>query len=209
MRNFQKIILFSALLGSIPLSAQNILDNSIEQNCEYGTCRAIISSTLSRCENCVSYSTAINCDAHHGKGVGLVEANSSSSGIESNSSSSGIESNSSSYGIESNSYSYGIESNSSSYGIESNSSSLVTIGTIGSTKERCSGLTKSGRGCSRNAKEGTYYCSQHTPSNSEQGLSPEAGDCMGTTASGRACRSKAKKFSFYCGVHDGQLDNSR
>ena len=69
------------------------------------------------------------------------------------------------------------------------------------TKSKCGGTTQFGIACSRNAKEGSSYCSQHSPSNREQGLEPSGNICMGTTKSGRACRSKAKQGSMYCGHH--------
>ena len=70
-------------------------------------------------------------------------------------------------------------------------------------KQKCAGYTSSGFGCSRNVKSGSYYCSQHTPSNTEQGLAPNATDCVGITSSGKSCRNKAKSGSMYCGKHGG------
>lgn len=57
-------------------------------------------------------------------------------------------------------------------------------------KPKCVGTTKQGLNCSRNAQNGTQYCSQHSPSQDMQFHSVQY--CGAITKSGKSCRVRVK-----------------
>ena len=68
---------------------------------------------------------------------------------------------------------------------------------------KCSGTTAAGYNCSRNAKSGSNYCSQHGTKNVNDNGYRYTSTCSAIAKStGVQCRNKAKNGGMYCGSHD-------
>jgi hypothetical protein len=70
-------------------------------------------------------------------------------------------------------------------------------------KPKCAATTNSGYGCSRNAKSGSNYCTQHGTKKINDDGYRYTSSCQAIAKStGVQCRNKAKSGSSYCGTHN-------
>ena len=70
-------------------------------------------------------------------------------------------------------------------------------------KPKCAATTSSGYQCSRNAKSGSNYCTQHGNKNVHDNGYRYTSSCQAISKStGVQCRNKAKEGSSYCGTHN-------
>ena len=75
--------------------------------------------------------------------------------------------------------------------------------TYQTVKSKCAATTAAGYNCSRNAKSGSSYCSQHGTKNINDNGYRYTSSCSAIAKStGVQCRNKAKRGSMYCGRHD-------
>ena len=75
--------------------------------------------------------------------------------------------------------------------------------TYQTVKSKCAATTSAGYNCSRNAKSGSSYCSQHGTKNINDNGYRYTSTCSAiATSTGRQCRNKAKNGGMYCGSHD-------
>ena len=74
---------------------------------------------------------------------------------------------------------------------------------LGAASIKCGAMTKNYQMCSRNAKSGSNYCSQHGTKNVNDNGYRYTSTCSAIAKStGVQCRNKAKNGGMYCGRHD-------
>ena len=70
-------------------------------------------------------------------------------------------------------------------------------------KPKCAATTNSGYSCSRNAKSGSNFCTQHGTKQVNDDGYRYTSSCQAIAKStGVQCRNKAKSGSSYCGTHN-------
>ena len=75
--------------------------------------------------------------------------------------------------------------------------------TANSEKPKCMATTNSGYSCSRNAKSGSNFCTQHGTKEINDDGYRYTSTCQAIAKStGVQCRNKAKSGSSFCGTHN-------